>query len=308
MLLESFVAIMAMIAAASLPPGQYFAINSRMSTEWITAQGFPVTAGEMQTLAERVGESTLMARTGGSASLALGMASIFHDVFGGDRAAALWYHFAVMFEVLFILTTLDAGTRVGRYLLQDALGRASPRLAGSSWTANVVTSGAFVAVWGYFLLAAVADPRGGIRALWPLFGLSNQLLAATALTVATTILVRTGRARYAWVTAVPLAFLLTVTMTAGVQLIFSGDPALGFLAKAAHSGADAREAFNARLDAFVAALFLVLVGTVVVSAARQWRRVARGELPVEPDAPPRGGGGEAPLGEVPTVGGRTRCC
>ncbi|HEX4822855.1 MAG TPA: carbon starvation CstA family protein [Candidatus Polarisedimenticolaceae bacterium] len=306
MLLESFVAIMAMIAAASLPPGQYFAINSRMTPEWITSQGFPVTAAEMQALAAHVGEATLTARTGGSASLAVGMASIFHGVFGGDRAAALWYHFAVMFEVLFILTTLDAGTRAGRYLLQDALARASPRLAGSSWAANVATSAAFVAAWGYFLRAGVDDPKGGIRALWPLFGLSNQLLAATALAVATTILVRTGRARYAWVTAVPLAFLLIVTMTAGVELIGSSDPALGFLAKAAHPGTDARDAWNARLDAVVAAVFLVLVATVVLSAARQWRRVALGLVPVEPDAAPEGGG--AAFGEIPPVGGRTRCC
>jgi carbon starvation protein len=308
MLLESLVAIMAMIAAASLPPGQYFAINSKMSTEWITQHGFPVTPPEMQALAARFGETTLMARSGGSSSLAVGMASIFGGLFGGDRAAALWYHFAVMFEVLFILTTLDAGTRVGRYLLQDALTRASPRLAGSGWSANVVTSALFVAAWGYFLVAGVLDPRGGIRVLWPLFGLSNQLLAGTALAIATTVLVRTGRARYAWVTAAPLAFLLTVTMTAGIKLIASPDPSLGFLAKAAAPGAHPVEAVNARVDAVVAALFLVLVATVVVSAARRCIDVLRGRSPIEPDGPPRGGGGAAAFGEVPEVGGRTRCC
>jgi carbon starvation protein len=307
MLLESFVAIMAMIAAASLPPGQFFSINSRMSPEWITQQGFPVTAAEMQALAAHVGETTLVARTGGSASLAVGMASIFHGVFGGDRAAALWYHFAVMFEVLFILTTLDAGTRVGRYLLQDALARASPRLAGTSWGANVATSGAFVACWGYFLHGGVRDPHGGIRALWPLFGLSNQLLAATALAIATTILIRTGRVRFAWVTGAPLAFLLTVTATAGVQLIASPDPSLGFLAKAAAAGTDPAEVLNARIDAAVAALFLLLVATVVGSAARQWWGVATGRIPIEPETAPEGGG--APVfGDVPPVGGRTRCC
>jgi carbon starvation protein len=307
MLLESFVAIMAMIAAASLPPGQFFAINSKMSPEWITQHGFPVTAGEMQALAAHFGETTLMARSGGSSSLAVGMASIFSGVFGG-RAAALWYHFAVMFEVLFILTTLDAGTRVGRYLLQDALSRVSPRLAGTGWGATVATSALFVSAWGYFLVAGVADPRGGIRVLWPLFGLSNQLLAGTALAIATTILVRTGRARYAWVTAAPLAFLLTVTMTAGIQLIASPDPALGFLAKASAPGANPVEAVNARVDAVVAGLFLFLVATVVISAARQWLRVLRGGLPIEPDEPPRGGGGAPTLGEIPAVGGRTRCC
>src|SRR5262245_12873213 len=303
MLLESLVAVLAMIAAASLPPGQFFAINSRMSPEWITQHGFPVTALEMQNLAARFGETTLMARSGGSSSLAVGMASIFDGVFGGG-AAALWYHFAVMFEVLFILTTLDAGTRVGRYLLQDALTRTFPRLGGSSWTANLATSALFVSAWGYFLVAGVLDPLGGIRVLWPLFGLSNQLLAGTALAIATTVLVRTGRARYAWVTAAPLAFLLVVTMTAGLQLIGSENPALGFLAKARAPAASAVEAWNARVDAAVAAVFLMLVATVVLSAARQCLRVGSGDLPVEPDPPPEGGGARV-LGEVPSVGGRT---
>jgi carbon starvation protein len=307
MLLESLVAILAMIAAAALPPGQFFAINSKMSPEWITQHGFPVTAMEMQTLAAHFGETTLMGRAGGSSSLAVGMASIFSGVFGG-KAAAIWYHFAVMFEVLFILTTLDAGTRVGRYLLQDALGRSFPRLSGTGWLGNLATSAVFVTAWGYFLVAGVADPRGGIRALWPLFGLSNQLLAGTALAIATTVLVRTGRARYAWVTAAPLLFLLTVTMTAGVQLIASPDPTLGFLAKAAAVGAHPAEAVNARIDAVVALLFLLLVATVVVSAGRQCARVIWGGSPIDPDEPPRGGGGEPALGEVPTVGGRTRCC
>jgi len=308
MLLESLVAVMAMIAAASLPPGQFFAINSKMTPEWITQHGFPVSGAEMAALAHRFGETTLMARSGGSSSLAVGMASIFGGVFGGDAAAALWYHFAVMFEVLFILTTLDAGTRVGRYLLQDALARVAPRLAGSGWWANVATSTVFVAAWGYFLVGGVLDPRGGIRVLWPLFGLSNQLLASTALAIATTVLVRTGRLRYAWVTAAPLAFLLTVTMTAGVQLIASPDPTLGFLAKAAAAGANPVEAVNARLDAVVAGLFLILVATVVLSAARQCARIVRGQLPIEPDEPPRGGGAGPAFGEVPGVGGRTRCC
>jgi carbon starvation protein len=235
------------------------------------------------------------------------MASIFNGVFRGDAAAALWYHFVVMFEVLFILTTLDAGTRVGRYLLQDALGRLSPRLAGTSWGANVATSALFVTAWGYFLVAGVLDPVGGIRVLWPLFGLSNQLLAGTALAIATTILVRTGRARFAWVTAAPLAFLLAATMTAGALLIASPDPTLGFLAKASAAGGHPVEAANARVDAVVAALFLFLVATVVISAARQCLLVRRGVIPIERDEPPRGGGGPS-FGEIPAVGGRTRCC
>ena len=307
MLLESFVAIMAMIAAASLPPGQFFAINSRMTPEWITEHGFPVTQHEMDELAARVGETSLMGRAGGSASLAVGMSAVFRGVAGGDRATSLWYHFAVMFEVLFILTTLDAGTRVGRYLMQDALARASPRLAGTGWGATVITSALFVALWGYFLVGGVLDPHGGIRALWPLFGLSNQLLAGTALTIATTILIRTGRLRYAWVTAVPLAFLLIVTMTAGVQLIASADPSLGFLARARAATLPA-EAWNYRLDAVVAAAFLVLVGTVVVSAARQVRGVVTGRIPLERELSPGGGPGRPVFGEVPPVGGSTRCC
>jgi carbon starvation protein len=170
-----------------------------------------------------------------------------------------------------------------------------------------VTSALFVAAWGYFLVAGVLDPQGGIRVLWPLFGLSNQLLASTALAIATTVLVRIGRARYAWVTAVPLAFLLAVTMTAGFQLIASGDPSLGFLAKA-RASASPVEAVNARIDAAVAGLFMILVATVVVSAWRQCLRVRSGDLPIEPDEPPRGGGGPSAFGDVPSVGGRIRCC
>jgi len=248
-----------------------------------------------------------MGRAGGSSSLAVGMAQVFRGVAGGDRATALWYHFAVMFEVLFILTTLDAGTRVGRYLLQDALARASPRLAGSGWGATVVTSAAFVALWGYFLVGGVLDPYGGIRALWPLFGLSNQLLAGSALAIATAILVRTGRVRYAWVTAAPLAFLLTVTFTAGFQLIGSPDPTVGFLARARQS-VNPAEAFNARLDTVVAAVFLTLVATVVLSAARQAWGVVAGRIAVEHELAPGGGPARPAFGEVPPVGGRTRCC
>ena len=212
-----------------------------------------------------------------------------------------------MFEVLFILTTLDAGTRVGRYLLQDALARASPRLAGSGWGATVITSAAFVALWGYFLVGGVLDPYGGIRALWPLFGLSNQLLAGSALAIATAILVRTGRVRHAWVTAAPLAFLLTVTFTAGLQLVGSSDPTVGFLARARQS-VNPAEAFNARLDAVVATVFLVLVATVVLSAARQARGVVTGRIAVEHELSPGGGPGRPAFGEVPPIGGKTRCC
>jgi carbon starvation protein len=310
MLLESLVAIMALVAAASLPPGQYFAINSKNSVEWITERGFPVTSAEMQELADRVGEKTVMGRTGGAPCLAVGMAEIFRRFLGGQRLTGLWYHFAIMFEALFILTTLDAGTRVGRYLLQDALLRVAPGLTGSGWAANVVTSTVFVAAWGYFLHAGVVDPSGGVWILWPLFGIANQLLAATALTIAATIFFRTGRTRHAWVPLVPLAFLLPVTLTAGLQKVFHPDPRIGFLAQAAAPGTGAAAAFNARLDAAMAAVFLVLVVTVVVSAARQWVLVLRGRIPVEPEAPPLPGEGEGRrvFGEIPAVGGKHRCC
>jgi len=291
MLLESFVAIMAMVSAASLPPGQYFAINSRQTLEWVSAQGFPVTAAEMASLAARVGEKTVMGRTGGAPCLAVGMAEIFQKFLGGESLAALWYHFAIMFEALFILTTLDAGTRVGRYLLQDSLSRIAPRLAGSGWGANAATSTAFVAAWGYFLYGGVVDPMGGINALWPLFGIANQLLAATALTIGTTILVRTGRARFAWVTLAPLVFLLSVTMTAGLEKLFHPDPRIGFLSHAANANTAPVQAFNDRLDAAVAGLFLVLVATVVVSAMLEWWRIASGRRPTEPDPPLASAGG-----------------
>ncbi|MBI5507149.1 MAG: carbon starvation protein A [Deltaproteobacteria bacterium] len=308
MLLESFVAIMAMIAAASLPPGEFFAINSTRSLEWINAQGFPVTLEAMQTLAARVGEASVMARTGGAPCLAVGMAEIFRRFIGGEMFTAVWYHFAIMFEALFILTTLDAGTRVGRYILQDALARAFPRLQTSGYGANLVTSSLFVGAWGYFLWGGVIDPHGGVRALWPLFGISNQLLAATALVIATTIFVRTGRARYVWITLIPLTFLLAVTMVAGLLKLFSEDPAVGFLAQAALPATTPIEAFNARLDAVVAAVFLILVATVVASAARQWWRVYNGDVPIEPDEAHGGGASGHVLGEVPAINGRHRCC
>jgi len=321
MLLESLVAIMAMVAAASLPPGQYFAINTNRSLEWITQQGFPVTAPEMQELAVRVGEKTLQARTGGAPCLAVGMAEIFSQFLGGGMVAGLWYHFAIMFEALFILTTLDAGTRVGRYLLQDALQRMAPRLAATSWGPNILTSSVFVAAWGYFVIAGVIDPHGGIRALWPLFGIANQLLAVTALVIATTILLRTGKKRFAWVTGIPTAWILAVTMTAGIEYIFHPDPRIGFLARAAaiSSGEIPVEAatrgvqvFNARLDAVMAGIFLALVATVVISALLEWWRILSGRRPLEPDDPglfsagAAGSGGA--FGEVPRSAGGGRCC
>jgi len=292
MLLESFVAIMAMIAAAALQPGVYFAVNSPAgvvgadpvaATATISGWGFPVTPAEMASLAERIGERTLFARTGGAPSLAVGMASIFASTLGG-AALALWYHFAIMFEALFILTTLDAGTRVGRFMVQDLLGHVWTPLGRTSWYPSIVLSSFIVvASWGYFLYQGVIDPLGGINILWPLFGISNQLLAAIALVVATTIVIRTGRARYAWTTLVPLAWLLAVTMTAGWQKIFSDDRAIGFLAQAAwlaeRDSSAAKQVFNLRLDAAVTALFMGLVALIVVEAVVVWYRELRGPAP-----------------------------
>ena len=302
MLLESFVAIMAMIAAAALEPGVYFAINSpagvvgadpAVATATITGWGFPVGVERMTDLAREIGERTLFARIGGAPSLAVGMASIFARTLGGT-ALALWYHFAIMFEALFILTTLDAGTRVGRFMLQDLLGHVWAPLGRTSWYPSVLlTSTLVVASWGYFLYQGVVDPLGGINILWPLFGISNQLLAAIALAVATTFIVRGGRARYAWVTLVPLAWLLAVTMTAGWQKIFAADPGLGFLAQArllagrvaaggvsaAQLGEVRAQIFNLRLDAVVTAVFMGLVALIVAEAVRVWYRELRGPHP-----------------------------
>ncbi len=302
MLLESFVAIMAMIAAAALDPGVYFAINSPAgvvgadpvtATATISGWGFAVTPEQMATLANEIGERTLFARTGGAPSLAVGMAHIFSNVLGGS-AMALWYHFAIMFEALFILTTLDAGTRVGRFMLQDLLGHVWAPLGRTSWYPSVLLSSTLVVgSWGYFLYQGVVDPLGGINILWPLFGIANQLLAAIALLVATTIIIRSGRARYAWTTLLPLTWLLAVTMTAGYQKIWSLDPKLGFLSGAQKLANDltagtvaadkirAVEAqiFNLRLDAVVTGFFMAMVAVIVVEAVRAWLRELRPPAP-----------------------------
>ena len=284
MLMESFVGVMAMIAACTLDPGVYFAMNTtpaalHQAAQVLNSAGFVVTPDFMQQLAARMGEQTLVARSGGAPSLAVGMAQIFAgatQVLGGQALTALWYHFAIMFEALFILTTIDTGTRVGRFMLQEILGHVWPRFGQTSWYPSIIASSALVvAGWGYFLYQGVVDPLGGINSLWPLFGISNQLLAAVALCVGTTILIKMGRQRYAWVTLLPLAWLVTVTMTAGSQKVFSADPKLGFLAHAASlaGSADpstARLVFNDRLNTFVALLFMAVVALVVLASVREW--------------------------------------
>jgi carbon starvation protein len=284
MLMESFVGVMAMIAACTLEPGVYYAMNTTPAglagaADILNGAGFVVTPDQMQALAAQMGEQTLVARTGGAPSLAVGMAHIFSgltSVLGGKAATALWYHFAIMFEALFILTTIDTGTRVGRFMLQEVLGHVWPRFGETSWYPSIIASSALVvAGWGYFLYQGVIDPLGGINSLWPLFGISNQLLAAVALCVGTTILIKMGRVRFAWVTLVPLAWIVTITMTAGWQKVFSADPKLGFLAHAASLAGSAdpnapRLILNDRLNTFVALLFMSVVALLLVVSIREW--------------------------------------
>ncbi|HEX9280063.1 MAG TPA: carbon starvation CstA family protein [Gemmatimonadales bacterium] len=283
MLMESFVGVMAMIAACTLDPGVYFAMNTTpaalaQASHVLGTAGFVVTPDAMRQLAQAMGEQTLIARTGGAPSLAVGMAHIFAgvtSVLGGKTLTALWYHFAIMFEALFILTTIDAGTRVGRFMLQEILGHVWPRFGATSWYPSViVASAAIVAGWGYFLYQGVVDPLGGINSLWPLFGIANQLLAAVALCVATTILIKMEKARFAWVTVTPLAWLVAVTMTAGWQLVFSPNATLGLLARAAAvDPADpsaAQRIFNYRLDVVVALLFMAVVVMLLAVSIREW--------------------------------------
>jgi len=293
MLLESFVAIMALIAATSLPTGVFFAVNSpagivgttpAAATATISNWGFPVNPAEMQRLADGVGEKTLFYRTGGAPSLALGMAQIFSSfIHGNQEVLAFWYHFAIMFEALFILTIMDTGTRVGRFMLQDLLGSVWPKLGQTNWKPGMLgTSAVVVAAWGYFLYQGVVDPLGGINSLWPLFGIANQLLAAVALCVATTVLVKMYRARFMWITCVPLAWLTVVCFTAGWQKIFDDAPALGFLAQAdalakgPQTSATAALIFNARLDAGVTAVFMILVAIILVDSIRVWIGILSG--------------------------------
>jgi carbon starvation protein len=294
MLLESFVGVMAMVAACAMTPGVYFAINSpasivgaapEVATATITGWGFPVTATQMSGLAHAVGEQTLFNRAGGAPSLAVGMAQIFSNTIGGDRLLSIWYHFAIMFEALFILTVLDAGTRVGRFMIQELGGRIWKPFARTSWMPGILLSSAIiVGLWGYFLYQGVIDPLGGINSLWPLFGISNQLLAAVALVVATTILLKMGRTRWAWITLAPMTWLVIITMTASYQKIFDPNPRLGFLSYAnvltaqiaagkvpvAKIVETQRLIFNQRLDAAVTAILALMVIFLIAEALVQW--------------------------------------
>jgi len=299
MLTESFVAIMALCAAAALDPGIYFAINAPLSALGGTVEnavlrirewGFVVTPEQITGLAAMVGESSLLGRVGGAPSLAVGMAAIFSGVFG-QHLMGLWYHFAIMFEALFILTTIDTGTRVGRFMLQEVLGHIWRPLGRTSWyPSSLFAAFLIVAGWGWFLIQGVTDPLGGINSLWPLFGITNQLLAAVALCVGTTLIIKSGKARYAWTTLVPLVGLLVVTLTAGWQKIFAADPRLGFLSHArdiaARIAAGSQDAavggrliFNDRMNAVLAAFFMTTVVALVIASALEWLAVTRGRKP-----------------------------
>lgn len=311
MLLESSVAIMAMIAAATLDPGVYFAINSpasavgatpELAVRTISEWGFPISTDAMASLAHSIGETTLFGRAGGAPTLALGMAKIFSSVLGGDAFMGLWYHFAIMFEALFILTTVDAGTRVGRFLIQAFLGQFYKPLANTkSYAANIFASGLLVSAWGYFLYQGVVDPQGGINSLWPLFGIANQLLAVIALCLATTLILKMKKGRYLWVTLLPLTWLSSVTFSAGLQKLFHPNPKIGFLAAAKKMSQDLssgiipsekiamthRAIFNMRLDAVVAGTFLLMVGTILFISVGRWIRLALGRGILElREAPP----------------------
>jgi carbon starvation protein len=301
MLTESFVAIMALIAASVLQPGAYFAMNAPPAAVGSTVQavagnvsswGFAVTPDDLTRLAHQVGESTILARAGGAPTLAVGMATIFSRVLGGAGTMAFWYHFAILFEALFILTTLDAGTRVARFMIQDFGGTFFAALRRTeSLPANLAASGLAVCGWGFFLYQGVQDPLGGINTLWPLFGIANQMLAAIALTLCTVILFKLKRGRVAWATGVPTAWLAVCTLTAGAEKVFSGVPAIGFLAHAAkygaaeaagkvlapaHTLADMRQVVtNDYVDVSLTILFMGVVSIMLVAgAAAAWRAAA----------------------------------
>ncbi|SEI58009.1 carbon starvation CstA family protein [Pseudomonas sp. NFR16] len=297
MLMESFVAIMAMVAASVIDPGVYFAMNSPAAVvggdvvtaaQTITSWGFAITPDALTAVAKDIGENTVLARAGGAPTLAVGIAQILHQVLPGQNTMAFWYHFAILFEALFILTAVDAGTRAGRFMLQDLLGSFVPALKRTeSWTANVIGTGGCVALWGYLLYQGVIDPLGGINTLWPLFGISNQMLAGIALMLATVVLIKMKRQQYAWVTILPASWLLICTVTAGFIKLFDPSPAVGFLALAKKYSAAAEAGqilapaktveqmqhviFNAYTNAALTTLFLFVVLSILFYAIKVGR-------------------------------------
>jgi carbon starvation protein len=309
MMTEMVVAIMAIIAACAMEPGQYFAINTAIADplnardQMAVVQKvsevthFPLTRESMEGLAVAVGEKTMFGRAGGAPTFAVGMAGILSKAFASKQAQALWYHFAIMFEALFILTTIDAGTRVGRFLLQDLLGQIWAPLGNTgSWISNAASSALLVAGWGWFLYNGVVDPNGGVNSLWPLFGIANQLLSVIAFCLGTTVLLKMGHRRaLVIVTLLPLVVITAATFSAGWLKIFSPDTRLGFLAAAAEVQSNAASGllspaklkalpalvFNARMDAAVTAAFLLLVAAILIGSCRVWWQLLRGTRPVE---------------------------
>ncbi|MBM7643938.1 carbon starvation protein [Scopulibacillus daqui] len=299
MLTESFVAIMAMVAAALLSPGIYFAINSpaaaigadiHHAAQTISSWGFTISAADINQIAHHVDEQSILSRTGGAPSLAVGMSQIFSKIIGGHGLMAFWYHFAILFEAVFILTTIDAGTRVGRFMLQDLLGHVWKPMGRTDWLpAGLVASAIVVACWGYFLIAGVTDPLGGINTLWPLFGITNQMLSVIALIVATTVIIKMGKTKFCWVTVIPMIWLIAVTFAAGWQKLFSKVPSVGFLKQASvtkqalesgrlpaniPSEAAAKQViFNNQLNSVLTALFMLLIIGVLIDAIRIWHKV-----------------------------------
>ncbi|MGE8153198.1 carbon starvation CstA family protein [Pseudomonas vancouverensis] len=294
MLMESFVAIMAMVAASVIDPGVYFAMNSPAAVvgadavavaQTVSSWGFAITPDALQAVAHDIGETTILARAGGAPTLAVGIAQILHHVLPGENTMAFWYHFAILFEALFILTAVDAGTRAGRFMLQDLLGSFVPALRRTeSWTANLIATAGCVAMWGYLLYQGVIDPLGGINTLWPLFGISNQMLAGIALMLGTVVLIKMKRQRYVWVTLLPAVWLLICTTTAGFIKLFDANPAIGFLALAKKYNdalangqvlAPAKDItqmqhviFNAYTNATLTALFLFVVFSILFFALK----------------------------------------
>ncbi|HEY5306952.1 MAG TPA: carbon starvation CstA 5TM domain-containing protein, partial [Casimicrobiaceae bacterium] len=312
MLMESFVAIMALTAACVLDPGIYFAMNSPSAVigttaanaaQVISSWGFTITPELINQTAVDIGENSILSRAGGAPTLAVGMAKILAQAMGGKSLEAFWYHFAILFEALFILTAVDAGTRVGRFMIQDMLGHVYQPLGNTQFLpANLVGTGLCVAMWGYFLYQGVIDPLGGINTLWQLFGVGNQMLAGIALLLCTSVLVKMKRERYVWVTLVPTAWLLVTTLTAGVQKIFHSDPRIGFVALARKFSAAAAEgkvlapaksieemqrvAFNNYLDAVVCGFFVVLVLAMCVFAMKICLQAYRQTQPTAHEIPP----------------------
>ena len=311
MLMESFVAIMALIAASVIEPGVYFAMNSapavigstpEAAAQAISSWGFAVSAADLQNIAQSVGEKTVLSRTGGAPTLAVGMAHILASAVGGSAARAFWYHFAILFEALFILTTIDAGTRVARFMIQDLVGTFYPAFRKTSaWIPNLAATGLAVSGWGWFLHQGVVDPLGGINTLWPLFGIANQMLAAIALTLCSVVLFRMKRERYAFVTLVPAGWLYICTLTAGLEKIFHSDPRIGFLAHAQRFG-DAlargevlapaktiaemqRILFNDYVDATLAGVLIVLVVTMGAFGLRSIRAALRSDVATTRETP-----------------------